>query len=134
MDFGRLAQLAEEASQRHRALLFQSGEHTPLEWRPAPRPQGSFGIIDNWVAVGHGSNPDVVFAATSTGLWRHSDVTDSWKQLFFDDCLDVALDPQDSSIIYLGVSSRGVFKSFTSGDEWTTDPILAFDPVAAAGS
>jgi hypothetical protein len=58
--------------------------------------------------------------------------TGDWVRVFQDDCLDVVLDPQDSSIVYLGVRSRGLFKSFTSGDEWTSDPILPFDPVTAS--
>lgn len=39
----------------------------------------------------------------------------------------MVLDPDDSSIIYLGVRLRGVFKSFTAGADWSTDPILVYD-------
>ena len=87
--------------------------------------QDGMGVVHRLVV--HPANANVVFAATSTGLWRKVEgELSTWTNLFPDDCLDVALDPDDSSIIYLGVRNRGIFKSFTSGADWTTDPILDF--------
>ncbi len=93
--------------------------------------QEGIGVVHRIVV--HPANPNIVFAATSTGLWR-KDAMGIWAQLFLDDCLDVQLDPTDSSIIYLGVRNRGLFKSFTSGSDWSVNPILEFNPVAAGAS
>jgi hypothetical protein len=87
------------------------------------------GVVHRLVV--HPHNPDVVFAATSRGLWVRSVAAGPWTRLFDDDCLDLAMDPDDPSILYLGVRNRGLFKSFTAGATWSVDPILDFDPVAA---
>ena len=81
----------------------------------------------------HPANPGVVLVASSTGLWRQSAAGGGWTNLFPDDCLDVAIDPGDSSIVYLGVRDRGLFKSFTFGSNWPLNPLLPFDPAAAGG-
>lgn len=97
-------------------------------WQPIH--SADMGVIHRIIV--HPANPDVVFAASSTGLWRHSATIGVWTNLRPDDCLDVAFDPDDSSIIYLGVRNQGIFKSFTSGSDWSASPILVFDPVAAS--
>lgn len=102
-----------------------------VTWRAVHGP--GMGVVHR-LAV-HPANAAVVFAATSTGLWRQNAAAPgSWTNTFPDDCLDVALDPDDSSILYLGVRNRGLFKSFTSGADWTPAPILPFDPAAAGGN
>lgn len=74
------------------------------------------GVVHRLVV--HPAHAGIVFAATSTGLWRQNATTPgTWTRLRQADCLDVALDPNDSSIVYLGVRALGIFKSFTSGDE-----------------
>lgn len=98
-----------------------------LNWQPIQ--QAGMGVVHR-IAV-HPANPDVVFAASSTGLWRQSITIGSWTNIFPADCLDVVLDPGDSSIIYLGVRSQGIFKSFTSGADWSPNPILSFNAATA---
>lgn len=100
-----------------------------ITWRAVH--QADMGVVHRLIV--HPANRNTVFAATSTGLWRQSTTVGAWTNLFADDCLDMALDPEDSSIVYLAVRSKGVFKSFTSGADWTADPILDFNS-AAAGS
>jgi len=102
--------------------IYRSGNRGN-NWRAIQ--QAGMGVVHRILV--HPANPNVVFAATSTGLWRLDDFTNqSWTNLFADDCLDAALDPDDSSIIFLGVRNRGIFKSFTSGAIWTVDPIIDF--------
>ncbi len=102
--------------------IYRSGNRGNT-WQPVH--DDAMGVVHRLVV--HPANRDIVFAATSTGLWRRDEEADrSWINLFADDCLDVALDPDDSSIIYLGVRNRGVFKSFTSGADWTANPIVDF--------
>ena len=100
-------------------------------WNPIQ--QARMGVVHRIVV--HPTNPDVVYAATSTGLWLRSETIGEWINLRLntppDDCLDVVLDPDDSSIIYLGVRNHGIFKSFTSGAKWSPSPILSFDATAA---
>lgn len=111
--------------------IYRSGDRG-LNWQAIH--QAGMGVVH--CIVVHPANPDVVFAASSTGLWRQSITIGSWTNIFLadifpTDCLDVALDPDEASIIYLGVRNQGIFKSFTSGADWSPAPILAFDPVAA---
>lgn len=95
-------------------------------WQQIQGPDVAPGIgVVHRLAV-HPANHRILFAATSTGLWRRNRLR-VWSNLFSDDCLDVVLDPDDSSIIYLGVRLRGVFKSFTAGADWSTAPILEYD-------
>ena len=88
------------------------------------------GVVHRLVV--HPANAEIVYAATSKGLWRRV-TQDTWTRLFDDDCLDVELDPADSSILYLGVRAKGIFKSFTSGADWSIDPILAYSDSASGG-
>lgn len=69
-----------------------------LDWGASVHQPG-MGVVHRLVV--HPFNPDVVFAATSTGLWLQSVAPGSWTTLFAGDCLDVAIDPSDSSIVYL---------------------------------
>jgi hypothetical protein len=100
-----------------------------LDWGASIHRPG-MGVVHRLVV--HPFNPDVVFAATSTGLWLQSVMPGSWTALFAGDCLDVAIDPGDSSIVYLGVRGVGLFKSFTSGATWPGTPILAFNPTTTS--
>ena len=100
-----------------------------LTWQPVHDP--GMGVVHRLLV--HPANPDVVFAATSTGFWRRSSHPGAWARLFAGDCLDAGLDPEDSSILYLGVRNVGVFKSFTSGAVWSVDPIVAFDAASSGG-
>ncbi len=87
--------------------------------------QPGMGVVHRlWV---HPANTDVVLAATSTGLWRQSNTVASWSQLYSGDCLDVAVDPDDSSVVYLGVRGEGIYKSFTAGADWSSAPVLNYD-------
>ena len=92
--------------------------------------QAGMGVVHKLVV--HPENADVVFAATTTGLWLQSVTVGTWTNLFPGRCLDVALDPDDSSIVYLGVQGVGLFKSFTSGATWPVAPILPLDPVVVS--
>ncbi|MDQ3014215.1 MAG: hypothetical protein M3X11_26350, partial [Acidobacteriota bacterium] len=101
-----------------------------VSWRAIHQPK--MGVVHRLVV--HPAHPNIVFAATSTGLWRQDELfIGTWSNLFPKDCLDLALDPDDSSIMYLGVREQGIYKSFTSGSTWTNVPILDFD-AAVAGS
>jgi hypothetical protein len=68
----------------------------------------------------HPSDPDTVFVASSIGLQVSGDGGASWTTLRGADVTDAAMDPDDSSIIYIGERGVGVRKSYTSGLTWTT--------------
>jgi hypothetical protein len=102
--------------------------HTGNDWTKIH--QAGMGVVHKLVV--HPENADVVFAATTTGLWLQSVAVGAWTNLFPGRCLDVALDPEDSSIVYLGVQGAGLFKSFTSGATWPVAPILPLDAVVVS--
>jgi hypothetical protein len=108
--------------------IYRSGNFG-RSWEPVHKT--GMGVVHRLVV--HPANPDVVLAASSTGLWLQSGVIGSWTNLFPEkDCLDVALDPDDSSIVYLGVRGLGLFKSFTSGATWPAAPHLVFNPTTTS--
>jgi hypothetical protein len=69
-------------------------------------------------------NPDVLWAATAGGLWRKGS-TNAWFQMDTRDVMDVAIDPANSQLIYMGVRRNGLFKSSNGGQKFTK--ILSFD-------
>jgi len=68
--------------------------------------------------VVHPSDPDTVYAATSTGLWFTGDGGANWSNLNVGKITDVAMDPADSSILYVGKPTVGVLKTYNSGLTW----------------
>ncbi len=78
------------------------------------------------------SDPDFLFLATSTGLWRSRDGGATWDSTpgqtsFYDgDITDIAMDPGAASILYMAVRRVGLLKSTTSGRTWHT--MFAWDP------
>ena len=103
--------------------LYRSS-NSGFSWRAIHN--SNLGVI-NRILI-HPSNPNVVYLATSTGFWKQAGTIGTWTQLRSDDCLDAELDPDDSSIIYVGVRGLGVFKSFTSGSDWSATPIVSLTP------
>jgi hypothetical protein len=101
--------------------IYRSGNRG-RSWERVDR--ADMGVVHRIVV--HPANANVVFAATSNGLWRQEGIVGAWSRLRDDDCLDVDLDPDDSSIIFLGVRDKGVYKSFTSGASWSSGPILPY--------
>lgn len=103
-------------------------------WSPVgPSPMGQGGRQDNGltsaIAV-NPNNPDVIYQGTAGGgVWRSRDGGDSWTPIF-DRQLSlgigepgaIAIDPTDTSIIYVGTSTRltpqaqaGLFRSDDGG-------------------
>ena len=66
-----------------------------------------------------------LFVATNSGLHRSADSGGTWTQLLdpglfsIPDVLDAVMDPDDSTVLYMGVRRQGVFKSSDSGQSWT---------------
>jgi hypothetical protein len=66
----------------------------------------------------HPSDPDTVYAATGTGLWFSGDGGATWTNLQSGNITDAAMDPADSSILYVGKPNTGVLKTYNSGLTW----------------
>ncbi len=49
----QLSHLCKEASEKNLPFLVRRGEVIQLKWVEPPRPQASFGLINDWVAVGN---------------------------------------------------------------------------------
>lgn len=68
----------------------------------------------------HPADVSTVFAATTTGFHISTDAGEHWTLSRGGDILDAALDPLDSSIIYIAARGEGVLKSVTAGfGPWT---------------
>lgn len=63
----------------------------------------------------HRSNPNTLFIASSSGLRHSNDAGTTWELLKSGNMTDLAIDPQDSSIIYVTHKNQGLFKSYSSG-------------------
>jgi photosystem II stability/assembly factor-like uncharacterized protein len=68
-------------------------------------------------------NPEIIYAG-GAGVWKSRDGGATWAEI--DEGLPLgiltvalAIDPRDSSTIYLGVDNRGVYKSVDGGASWT---------------
>ena len=72
-------------------------------------------------------NPDRVLVASDTGLWITTTGPAGWSALLSGDITDVAIDPDDSDVIYVGQRNVGVLKSSDGGSTW--DTILAWSSV-----
>src|SRR5262249_10175711 len=63
-------------------------------------------------------NPNRVLVASNTGLWQTTG--GAWTALITGDITDVALDPGNSSIVYVAQRNVGVLKSPTGAAPWAT--------------
>jgi photosystem II stability/assembly factor-like uncharacterized protein len=80
---------------------------------------GSFGFAWN------PADPNIVCAATTTGLYRSSDAGQTWTQRLPGICMSVAINKQDPSIVYCslqdyGASQGGIYRSTDGGITWST--------------
>lgn len=116
---------AEAALERNNYLGF--GE----DW--TVRGPANIGARINTMAV-HPNNEDIMFAGFSGGgLWRTINAGQDWVSVFddqpFQSIGDIAFDPSNPDIIYLGTGDPnisgypfigdGVYKSIDGGDNWT---------------
>ena len=67
-------------------------------------------------------NPDstnLLYAATTFGLWKSSDSGASWKQIMYDDIRSMNFLPNDPSIIYAGSYTGKFYRSADYGNTFT---------------
>jgi photosystem II stability/assembly factor-like uncharacterized protein len=89
-----------------------------LNWTRLDKFNKSFGRA-NKILVRHDS-AGWVYVGTTSGLFRSSDSGESWVQpRASEDVLDIAMDREDSRILYIGVRGKGVFKTTDRGTNWT---------------
>jgi hypothetical protein len=83
--------------------------------------------------VVHNADPLTVLVASDSGLRVSFDGGMTWAIVRNGDILDAVLDPQDSSIVYIGERGTGVLKSFSMGfGQWAT--VLPWSRAAAAAT
>jgi hypothetical protein len=75
------------------------------------------GTRSNKVLV-HPTNPDVVYVATDTGLWKSVDGGASWANRRPGRATDALLDPTAPETLYVGAHNDGVYRSVDGGATW----------------
>ena len=63
------------------------------------------------------NNPNIIFAATTNGLYRTTDAGDNWIKILSGDIDDLEFKPGDPNTIY--ASTRKFYKSVDGGDNFT---------------
>jgi photosystem II stability/assembly factor-like uncharacterized protein len=92
-------------------------------WTAISLPEASLNVFD----IGfHLSDPNTLWAATHTGLYKTTDGGQTWTQSlaysgssFWNDAPSLAMHPTDSDTLLLAVQSRGVVRSADGGNTWT---------------
>jgi hypothetical protein len=96
---------------------------------------GPYGGYVNGLAMA-ASNPDVVYAATSGGVYKSIDGAAHWTAvgLYGTGVLSIQVAPDDAGVVYVGTAD-GVYKSENGGGDWTKKGLdglrvntLAVDP------
>ncbi|HRH66047.1 MAG TPA: T9SS type A sorting domain-containing protein [Bacteroidia bacterium] len=70
-------------------------------------------------------NPDVIYAATTEGIFKSNDAGNSWNQTLNQHMvMDLLVDPVDTTTIYAGVGNvdttgNGIYRTLNSGASWT---------------
>ncbi len=99
------------------------------------QPTGSFGIEGEWVAyklVQHPSNANILFAATSKGIYRTLNGGGSWEQVLQRNfCHDIEFHPANANILYATGDNNGVSYSTDGGTNWQ-NPTFNFNPTVAS--
>jgi photosystem II stability/assembly factor-like uncharacterized protein len=95
--------------------IYRSTDRGRTWTQPSTR---SFGTVRALMV--HRSDPDTVFVAGSTGLWVSADGGAMWDQLHAGNLTDAAVDPSDTSIIYVAEYLVGVQKTYNFGAVWHT--------------
>jgi len=90
-----------------------------LNWEPLDNFNWGRAILS--VAIDP-TNPNVVFAATSTDIFRSTNAGNSWTIVQTQaglSCNSLSIDPEDPSTILAG-TAQGLLRSLDGGDTWTT--------------
>ena len=106
------------------------------------------GMPDQVRAVAVAPNaPNIVYAATPAGPYRSTDAGATWTKTpltgftGFTLPLTIAVDPANSSVVYVGLATNGVFRSNDGGNTWSQVNVplfgagvssVVFDPATPA--
>ncbi len=114
-----------------------TGEWTPPNWNPSYPGVGVYISTDSGATwslrnscrcrrigklIIDPSNPQRVWICGDAGLERTDDGGVTWTLLRSDTVTDIVLDPSNASIIFIGVSGNGFYKSTNAGSTFTLLP------------
>lgn len=82
-----------------------------------------------WKVLINNKNSNVVYAATTEGVYKSVNAGSSWNQVLnYQMCMELLLNPVDTSILYVSVGNLssfipnanvGIYKTTNSGQSWT---------------
>lgn len=85
---------------------------TGLNWT-----QGQYRLINRLLM--DPSNNNILYAATSNGLYKTTDAGANWNQMTGTSFIDIEFQPSNSSTIYGSTTSGTIYRSLNSGSSWS---------------
>jgi photosystem II stability/assembly factor-like uncharacterized protein len=75
-----------------------------------------------------------VYTAIGNRLYKTTDCNRTWDQVYYDNDVlatidTIAIDPRNSSVVYIGVSRGDVIKSYNAGADWQTVHRVSSDEI-----
>ena len=77
-----------------------------------------------WMIKVAQNNPDIVYAATTEGVYKSTDAGESWQRIFDEImCTDVEIDPRDPDNVVVGCGNfgsqgKGIYYTVDGGQNW----------------
>lgn len=77
-----------------------------------------------WDLIINPKNPEIIYAATTEGIYKSTDAGTNWSQMFSEKMvMDLEIDRIDTNILYAGVGNmtspiHGLYKTTNSGATW----------------
>jgi len=98
-------------------------------WKP--KNEGLFGA---WTVALTTPSNGVTYAGTNFGVFRTTDYGKTWAHLLEVNAFmnAVAVDPNNSNIVFAGTEGQGIYRSTDSGDTWSRIDPMTMDPYVQA--
>jgi photosystem II stability/assembly factor-like uncharacterized protein len=98
-----------------------------VSWNQTGEFPNTFGPYVGYALVQSPADPELLMAATSTGLYRTTNGGETWIKEFSGQFYDIKFKPGDPTRVY-AVKNGEFLLSINSGDTWTGNATFDFDP------
>ena len=96
-------------------------------WQPCGSPAFQSANLHSWQIEYNPANPLIIYAATDKGFFRTTDGGNNWTQVLSNECMSLAIKPNDPSVIYAlqynpTTKIPQFYKSINQGQSFTVKP------------